>query len=549
MRKLMIAPSYLMYTYVVMPIYRNLKACACISDGKSNNKSHDMTHQSRQTTMRCEAIVDNNLLCKTSVGNLCTWTVPMQQTLLYILFVFPITMANNIGLSMFNHYCGNMSNTSSVISCNQAVSGTLHQTKHVCIKAFINQTASVTFSNCYSQYTSKLYVFDADKHWISQRYCENGINCNPGACVNQHRAVFSIPNLNANEYLLAIEQSYGPENQTYQLDIQCIVQDMTDMCIIEPSIVHHYTLQQLLHRGWSVCYFQWYTHYTSLSYLQSRCPTGGNYYLFIGAIDLYAETGEIYVGAFGPGSVLSNYTLSQKKAYKPLIFSNDSNYKVYWYNYPLHSFGFAPSEHVRLNAADMWDANNEDRLSWRMDGNRAGFRAGSYELMFSQYKQEWHKLVLYKHCTDVLTNDTMSQYYETGYDTPLIANWSFLDYIEDLIIVKDAAFNNTKFIPPVAVWNATLFLIGVNHIHYCAFGNLFGHEYTWNHVQYSNYNINHSWRAPDHYQYQSSLYMHIFKEYTLIHINLNHPYEATMIEIPVTDTIVYEPQFYCIVAT
>eukprot|EP01083_Nonionella_stella_P247004 856908_1 len=43
--------------------------------------------------------------------------------------------------------------------------------------------------------------------------------------------------------------------------------------------------------------------------------------------------------------------------------------------------------------------------------------------------------------------------------------------------------------------------------------------------------------------------MHIFKEYTLIHINLNHPYEATMIEIPVTDTIVYEPQFYCIVAT
>ena len=62
-----------------------------------------------------------------------------------------------------------------------------------------------------------------------------------------------------------------------------------------------------------------------------------------------------------------------------------------WYCYEYNGFGFAPNGTVRVNNADAEDRASPHRLSWHLDGQGGGWRAGSN--IDLNRSTDWEKLV------------------------------------------------------------------------------------------------------------------------------------------------------------
>ena len=165
---------------------------------------------------------------------------------------------------------------------------------------------------------------------------------------------------------------------------------------IKKSIVNGYALSNLEDKGWKRCFFEQYSHKTKVADIISNCPIDDNVYLFVGALPSPSSK-LAYVGAFCPSSLLITHTNSRTRASKPKEFQSDNQYKVYQYNFPGKSFGFAPESNVTLYDVDNKDKQNKQRLSWHLTG-RGGWRAGSTTGLYDDTR--WHKVVYYKKFDD-----------------------------------------------------------------------------------------------------------------------------------------------------
>jgi hypothetical protein len=58
---------------------------------------------------------------------------------------------------------------------------------------------------------------------------------------------------------------------------------------------------------------------------------------------------------------------------------------VYWYNTPGLSIGFAPNSTIDQSAADQFDIDNNQRVSWHLDLGIGGFRLGSIVTFSAPY--------------------------------------------------------------------------------------------------------------------------------------------------------------------
>eukprot|EP00486_Rosalina_sp_Unknown_P000341 CAMPEP_0201566810 /NCGR_PEP_ID=MMETSP0190_2-20130828/6897_1 /ASSEMBLY_ACC=CAM_ASM_000263 /TAXON_ID=37353 /ORGANISM="Rosalina sp." /LENGTH=491 /DNA_ID=CAMNT_0047986041 /DNA_START=104 /DNA_END=1579 /DNA_ORIENTATION=- len=172
-------------------------------------------------------------------------------------------------------------------------------------------------------------------------------------------------------------------------------------CEIPGTVQRGYPLTDLTDNGWIKCYQNSYSDGNSLNQLQTLCPTGTDYYLFVGALE-NVNSQTVHVGAFGPSSVLTTRTYSQSVAVKPTELENDVNYNVYWHNSVStwssgNAFGFSPQPEVHLSSADVQSVNVNYRLSWHMDiGTVGGWSAGEYRGLNSN--TIWQKIIYYKQC-------------------------------------------------------------------------------------------------------------------------------------------------------
>ena len=170
-------------------------------------------------------------------------------------------------------------------------------------------------------------------------------------------------------------------------------------CNISMDIVKNIDISSYLD-DWTRCYGVSYSTATTTADLLS-CAKGDAYYIFVGA-KKNSSSQNIYLGAFAPNSVLTTNTSSNRTAYKPSLLI--SGYNVYWYNYPYKSFGFAPNSTIYLNAADLVNryGDQDNRLSWHLDIQQAGCRAGKYV----DISTPWRKVIYYKYCPQISPTTT-----------------------------------------------------------------------------------------------------------------------------------------------
>ena len=126
------------------------------------------------------------------------------------------------------------------------------------------------------------------------------------------------------------------------------------------------------------CYVATYQQQTSSENIWS-C---GGPVLFVGA-QKYSMwwwwESTIYLGAFGLASELQQYTA--------LNHPHESN-GVYWYNTPGKSFGFLADMDLQQEpAADTGTTNPDSRLSWHLDSDYGGYRAGSYTNVLTDWDE------------------------------------------------------------------------------------------------------------------------------------------------------------------
>ena len=90
----------------------------------------------------------------------------------------------------------------------------------------------------------------------------------------------------------------------------------------------------------------------------------------------------ITLAAVGPVNVLTLNTLWNQ----PQQFG-----QVYWYSSSGRSFGFAPTSTIRQTSADNQDLDSPQRLSWILDQNTGGYRAGVARSLSSD--SMWRKII------------------------------------------------------------------------------------------------------------------------------------------------------------
>ena len=64
---------------------------------------------------------------------------------------------------------------------------------------------------------------------------------------------------------------------------------------------------------------------------------------------------------------------------------------VYWYNYDGKSFGFAPTANIFLEDADTYDIGSSKRVSWHVNGEAGGWRAGEVNSLTND--NVWRKVI------------------------------------------------------------------------------------------------------------------------------------------------------------
>ena len=247
-------------------------------------------------------------------------------------------------------------------------------------------------------------------------------------------------------------------------DISCdenlpfFCEDGETICNIEGRVQRRYALSNLINNGWKPCYQDKYSSYTKLDDLQSSCPIGPDYYLFVGALE-YIDSCYIHIGAFGSSSILTTRTHSRYLAVKPNELVNDINYTVWWYNTianwtndDANSFGFSQDSQVYLIPVDYQSTNIEYRLSWYMDTNSGGFSAGDVQGLWRN--DNWQKIIYYKQCSGgIQTLNAGKKYYNyipsglTKYNQSQIQQVCQMRYGTDLgTIVTDTDVEDAIYI-------------------------------------------------------------------------------------------------------
>ena len=151
--------------------------------------------------------------------------------------------------------------------------------------------------------------------------------------------------------------------------------------------MHNYNVCNL--NDWNRGYFATYDDITRSQFLKNVCPNTDDIIICVGAIKK-ADPNNLVICAFGPASILHNYTNSQVQAFIPERFKN-TKYSVYWYHYKNKSFGFSHFPEVNLNSADTRD--DQYRLSWHLQG-LGGYRCGSIKDLNAD--KEYHKVIYWR---------------------------------------------------------------------------------------------------------------------------------------------------------
>ena len=134
--------------------------------------------------------------------------------------------------------------------------------------------------------------------------------------------------------------------------------------------------------GWTSHYDQGYDHATTRADLL-RVPSSAKW-IFVGARDL---EGNIAIGAVGARDKVLQDT--------QINCAHEDN-GVAWYLTEYLSFGFAPAGcAVTQSDADAEEDQGGYRLSWHLDGENGGYRAGSAQDL-NHDDTEWRKLIYYK---------------------------------------------------------------------------------------------------------------------------------------------------------
>lgn len=129
--------------------------------------------------------------------------------------------------------------------------------------------------------------------------------------------------------------------------------------------------------GWTRVFDQPYSHKTRLDDLNQVAGICHNHVL-VGA----TLNGTMSLAAVGPSSVLTLNTLwNQPKQLG----------QVYWYRTSGKSFGFAPLSTIRQTSGDNEDLSSPLRLSWSLDQNIGGYRAGTTRSLYDN--SLWHKVI------------------------------------------------------------------------------------------------------------------------------------------------------------
>eukprot|EP01083_Nonionella_stella_P049997 133115_1 len=120
---------------------------------------------------------------------------------------------------------------------------------------------------------------------------------------------------------------------------------MDGLCVMN-NVVHNWNIKiNLIENGWTQCYREKYSTYTTISALISNCPIGEDYYMFVGALprndSIFA-----WLGAYGPSNVLATTTTSTTNAYRPSKYDTSPKYNVHWYNIQSKAFGFASTSTI-----------------------------------------------------------------------------------------------------------------------------------------------------------------------------------------------------------
>ena len=136
------------------------------------------------------------------------------------------------------------------------------------------------------------------------------------------------------------------------------------------------TLSDLGTRGCSVCFDSTYATPTTTSMINACSGP----YLFVGAISSYSST--YLVGAFGSATEVQRQTALNT----PHLSGG-----VYWYFTTGESFGFLNSTDLQQNSADVGSTSPASRLSWHVDQNAGGYRAG--ENMELNSDTTWRKSI------------------------------------------------------------------------------------------------------------------------------------------------------------
>lgn len=89
---------------------------------------------------------------------------------------------------------------------------------------------------------------------------------------------------------------------------------------------------------------------------------------------------------------------------------NQSN-GVYWYCCPGKSFGFSKHPRVDLRSADTEDTDGEYRLSWHLDSDSSGWRAGMKKNLVREAGARYEKLVFYLKSSKALSAEPYERFF------------------------------------------------------------------------------------------------------------------------------------------
>ena len=89
---------------------------------------------------------------------------------------------------------------------------------------------------------------------------------------------------------------------------------------------------------------------------------------------------------------------------------NESN-GAYWYCCPGKSFGFSRNPRVELRSADTEDVDGEYRLSWHLDSDSGGWRAGVHKNLVREAGARYEKLVFYLNPSQTLASEPKERFF------------------------------------------------------------------------------------------------------------------------------------------